>query len=145
MLPWDGTVSLRWYRELAYPAWQWMKNILYRCIHYLAFCLSLLLFSPPGGISGILFVKLLNSYATSLSSISLPSLSPVGILYSTFICCIEESALIIKHRNRAMCSASQIFIVPLWFWQCQERKTIHHLCKTSPLWVSDQTTHRISG
>lgn len=65
-------------------------------------------------------------------SISLPPrLSPVGAVvqnfsmcFFTFLCCMENSALIMKHRERqrGCCSAPQIFKDPLWPWQCRGSK-----------------------
>lgn len=60
----------------------------------------------------------------SLFSVHLSSLCPVGAVVHYFLlcfmCCIEESYLIMKHRekHKGICSAPQILKFPLWPWQC---------------------------
>lgn len=77
----------------------------------------------------------LNWYVTLPSSIALPlptRLSPVGVAVQNFsmcfLCCMEKSSLIMKHkewergRQRGICSAPQIFKVPLWPCHCRWSK-----------------------
>lgn len=109
MLPWDGTVSLRQRlnREEAFP--------IARCNIYLI-AIKSAAFSYPGGISAILFVKLLPAVLTCHSSLSI---SPVAHHFSaSSVCCVVQSCLIMKHREKEICSAPQIFKVPMRAQPC---------------------------